>query len=285
VTDAKRAPLRTNRTGTPIDWKSLRLDHVEKSFEGLDGQTYVALENINLEIRRGDFYCLLGPSGCGKSTILTLIAGFEIPTAGSIFTEGGNGRTALGNPGTDRTMIFQDASAALFPWLNVEENVLFGPKLANVRHENYAASLKNYLSMVGLGEHARKFPFELSGGMKQRAQIARALIMEPEILLMDEPFAALDAITKRSLQIELARIWQETGKTIIYVTHDIIEALLLGTRVGVMTAGPAARIKTEIEIDVPRPRVTTSHDFVDMVRLLELQIEEEIHATRAKVGD
>jgi NitT/TauT family transport system ATP-binding protein len=180
-------------------------------------------------------------------------------------------------------MIFQDASAALFPWLDVEENILFGPRLRRARSSEYEGKLKSYLRMVGLSEHARKFPFELSGGMKQRVQIARSLIMEPDILLMDEPFAALDAITKRGLQQELSRIWLETQKTVIYVTHDIMEAVLLGTHVAVMTAGPAARIKTEIAIDLPRPRTTSSLDFVEAVRTLEGLIEEEVNAARANV--
>ena len=241
------------------DWSALRLAQVGKQFEGMSGHLHSAVEAIDLEIRRGDFYCLLGPSGCGKSTILNLIAGLEKPTTGEleIVGPGGAWRAPIDAPGTDRTMIFQDASAALFPWLNVEENVLFGPRLTG-KADSYLPKLKVYLKMVGLAQHAQKFPFELSGGMKQRLQLARALIMEPEILLMDEPFAALDAITKRGLQIELARIWHETGKTFIYVTHDIVEALLLGTRVGVMTAGPGARIKNEIRVDIPRPRSTGS---------------------------
>lgn len=134
--------------------------------------------------------------------------------------------------------------------------------------------------MIGLTQHAKKFPFELSGGMKQRVQIARALIVEPEILLMDEPFAALDAITKREMQQELARIWQETHKTIVYVTHDIIEALLLGTRVAVMTTGPGAWIKQEIFVDLPRPRSSSTIEFVNIARTLEVMIEEEINAAR-----
>lgn len=268
------------------DWSALRLAGVGKQFEGLSGQLHNAVEAIDLDIRRGDFYCLLGPSGCGKSTILNLIAGLEMPTTGEveIVGPGAAWRAPIDAPGTDRTMIFQDASAALFPWLNVEENVLFGPRLTG-KAERYLPKLKPYLKMVGLSQHAQKFPFELSGGMKQRLQLARALIMEPEILLMDEPFAALDAITKRGLQIELARIWHETGKTFIYVTHDIVEALLLGTRVGVMTAGPDARIKTEIRVDMPRPRSTGSPEFVDAVRTLEGLIEEEINAARATAPD
>jgi NitT/TauT family transport system ATP-binding protein len=271
------------------DWSSVRLEQVSKEFGGVHGDTYTALRDVTIEVRRGDFYCLLGPSGCGKSTILNLIAGFENPTRGQIEIECAEGpvrrRGAINGPGTDRTMIFQDASAALFPWLDVEENVLFGPRLKRAGSSEYEGKLTFYLRMVGLSEHVRKFPFELSGGMKQRVQIARSLIMEPEILLMDEPFAALDAITKRGLQKELSRIWQETQKTVIYVTHDIIEALLLGTRVAVMTAGPAAKIKTELAIDLPRPRVTSNLEFVELVRTLEGLIEEEVNAARASVPD
>jgi NitT/TauT family transport system ATP-binding protein len=267
-------------------WSKLRLEHIGKTFEGLDGETYAALQDVCLEINRGDFYCLLGPSGCGKSTVLSLIGGFEKPSEGRIEIDrvaGGGLRTAaIEKPGTDRIMIFQDASSALFPWLNVEENVLFGPSLARAKTDTLR--VQAYLKMVGLAQHARKFPFELSGGMKQRLQIARSLIMEPEILLMDEPFAALDAITKRGLQQELARIWQETRKTVIYVTHDIFEALLLGTRVAVMTAGPAARIKKEVIIDLPRPRVASSIEFVEAARQLEGLIEEEVHGNRTGGG-
>src|SRR6185312_11314695 len=228
------------------DWSALRLVQVGKQFEGMSGDLHSAVNAIDLEIRRGDFYCLLGPSGCGKSTILNLIAGLGKPTTGAVEIVGPNAawRAPIEAPGTDRMMIFQDASAALFPWLNVEENVLFGPRLTG-KADDYRAKLKIYLKMVGLIEHAAKFPFELSGGMKQRLQIARSLVMHPEILLMDEPFAALDAITKRSLQIELSRIWAETHNTIVYITHDLIEALLLGTRIAVMTPGPAASIKRE----------------------------------------
>jgi len=269
------------------NWSRLRLEHVSKEFEGLQGGAYTAVRDVSIEVRRGDFYCLLGPSGCGKSTVLNLVAGFETATSGRIEIGCDQGaaqwRALIEGPGTDRTMIFQDASAALFPWLDVEENILFGPRLRRARSSEYEGKLKSYLRMVGLSEHVRKFPFELSGGMKQRVQIARSLIMEPDILLMDEPFAALDAITKRGLQQELSRIWQETQKTVIYVTHDIMEAVLLGTHVAVMTAGPAARIKTEIAIDLPRPRATSSLDFVGAVRTLEGLIEEEVNAARANV--
>jgi len=180
-------------------------------------------------------------------------------------------------------MIFQDATEALFPWLSVAENILFGPRLSAATRA-LEANLDRYLKLVGLAEHAHKFPFELSGGMKQRVQIARALIMEPQMLLMDEPFAALDAINKRLLQGELARIWQETRKTVVYVTHDIVEALLLGTRVAVMTAGPAGRIKREIEVPLAYPRSSTAPEFVERVRLLEALLAEEVAASRAQTN-
>jgi NitT/TauT family transport system ATP-binding protein len=178
-------------------------------------------------------------------------------------------------------MIFQDASEALFPWLNVEENVLFGTQLKLAKTADFQRNLSRYLTMVGLGDHRHKFPYELSGGMKQRVQIARALIVEPDVLVMDEPFAALDAITKRLMQEELSRIWQETGKTVIYVTHDIVESLLLGTRVAVMTSGPSAFIKREIDVELAQPRSTTSPDFVELTALLEKLLHEEVYRSRA----
>jgi NitT/TauT family transport system ATP-binding protein len=277
--------LTTQRSIRDRGWSSLRLRRVNKEFVGLDGTSYMAVADVNIDIHRGDFYCLLGPSGCGKSTILSLIAGFEAASRGTITIEGNdnsrNWTVPIEGPETDRTVIFQDVTAALFPWLNVEENILFGPKLTGAKTTDYRDKLDSYLHMIGLTRHAKKFPFELSGGMKQRVQIARALIVEPEILLMDEPFAALDAITKRQMQQELGRIWQETQKTVIYVTHDIVEALLLGTRVAVMTNGPAARIKREVVIALPRPRSTSTIEFVNFAQELEVMIEEEIHDARS----
>jgi NitT/TauT family transport system ATP-binding protein len=262
-------------------WASLAFQGVGKVFVDTRGRQYVAARDIDVSIARGDFYCLLGPSGCGKSTLLGMVAGFEPPSSGRIVfvgdERGGERITPVVAAGVDRSMIFQDAAEALFPWLDVEENVLFGPRLRNARHRGYKRNAAHYLKMVGLHDHAHKFPFELSGGMKQRVQIARALIMEPDILLMDEPFAALDAITKRSLQVEVSRIWQETGKTIMYVTHDIVEALLLGTRVAVMTAGPGATIKRELVVDLPRPRRTTDSAFVELTKVLEDLLHEEVH--------
>ena len=279
---------RRNPEGTPdapASWVSLELERVSKTYVDSRGGHYTAAHDISLSVGRGAFHCLLGPSGCGKSTLLNLIAGFEPVSGGSIAFVSGVGAGAARNPinraGVDRAMIFQDAGEALFPWLNVRENILFGPNLRGQRGQSGRDQLDRYLRMVGLTEHAHKFPFELSGGMKQRVQIARALIMEPEVLLMDEPFAALDAITKRLLQHELSRIWHETGRTIVYVTHDIIEALLLGTHVAVMTHGPAATIKRTLDVNLAQPRNSTAPEFVELIRQLEALLQEEVDKSRA----
>jgi len=266
----------------PGAWSEVAIRNVSKSFHDTQGNLYTAITDINTSIRRGDFYCLLGPSGCGKSTLLNLIAGFEDATTGTIAFSNGDASKELPihGPGVDRAMIFQDVNDSLFPWLDTHENVAFGPRLHGVPRSVYEPKLRDYLEMVGLARHAHKFPFELSGGMRQRVQIARALIMEPQMLLMDEPFAALDAITKRMLQRELARIWRETHKTVVYVTHDIVEALLLGTRVAVMTAGPAARIKEEVRVDFASPRDPTSAEFVELTKRVESLLDVEVKASR-----
>ena len=268
--------------GAANAWTGLSIRNVRKDFQDTQRNLYTAITDISISIGRGDFYCLLGPSGCGKSTLLNLIAGFDDVSEGSIAFRAGDGsaEVPIHGPGVDRAMIFQDVNDSLFPWLSTEENVAFGPKLHGVARAVYQPKLEGYLRMVGLERHAHKFPFELSGGMRQRVQIARALIMEPQMLLMDEPFAALDAITKRLLQRELVRIWRETHKTIVYVTHDIVEALLLGTRVAVMTAGPAARIKQEVAIDLASPRDPTNADFVELTKRLESLLDEEVKASR-----
>ena len=280
-------PAREPAAQRVAGWKSLQFRAVRKVFTDSRGGQYAAVRDISIAIDRGDFYCLLGPSGCGKSTLLSIAAGFEPTTAGEIVYAGhGDGKpwqVAITAAGADRVMIFQDVTEALFPWLNVEENVLFGTELRQARGLNLHSKLGDYLALVGLNEHRHKFPFELSGGMKQRVQIARALIMEPDVLLMDEPFAALDAINKRLMQDELSRIWQQTGKTIIYVTHDIIESLLLGTRVAVMTSGPSATINREVDVDLPTPRNSTAPEFVALNRLLETLLHEEVHRARSHV--
>lgn len=250
----------------------LSLRDISKSFSSRSGEAIRILRNIDLEIAEGAFFTLLGPSGCGKSTLLNIVAGFEDPTTGELELNG----TAIKGPGTDRTVIFQDVSNALFPYMTVFENVEFGPKMSGQPKSARKAAVEKYLKLVHLGKDAEKFPFELSGGMKQRVQIARALANDPDILLMDEPFASLDAITKKHLQVELRRIWKETGKTIFYITHDIIEALMLSTRLAVMTSGPDATLEAIFDIDLTEPRSPTNPQFAAMYNKIEELIEKEI---------
>jgi NitT/TauT family transport system ATP-binding protein len=214
---------------------------------------YVALDGVNIEVREGELFCLLGASGCGKSTLLNILAGFE-PATGGMVTAGGK---AITGSGRDRVMFFQDAGSALFPWLSVEENVRFGLRVRGVPRREWSPSIDKYLRMVDLDRHRDKFPSQLSGGMRQRLQIARALAVEPQVLLMDEPFGALDALTRRRMHAVLLAIWQQTRKTIVFVTHDIAEAILLADRIGMMSAGPRSVITNVFELDLARPRDLT----------------------------
>ncbi len=227
----------------------MRVNNLRKTFASSRG-SYLALDGVSLTVNDGEFLCLLGPSGCGKSTLLNILAGFEPPTAGSVLANDAPVRGA----GRERVMFFQDAGSALFPWLNVEENVRFGLRVRKTPKAEWASIIDRYLHMVGLDAHRSKFPAELSGGMRQRLQIARALAVDPQVLLMDEPFAALDALTRRRMHADLLEIWQRTGKTIVFVTHDIAEAISLADRVGMMSVGPGSVITTVIDIDLPRPR-------------------------------
>jgi NitT/TauT family transport system ATP-binding protein len=223
--------------------------NVSKVF-GAEADRYVALGGIDLEVSEGEFVCLLGPSGCGKSTLLNILAGFDRASAGTVDFEGAPVRGA----GKDRVMFFQDAGAALLPWLSAEENVHFALRVRNVPKADWPAIIDKYLEMVGLKEHRHKFPAQLSGGMRQRLQIARALAAEPKVLLMDEPFGALDALTRRRMHGFLLDIWQRTGKTIVFVTHDIAEAVTLADRICVMSVGPGSRITEVIPVALARPR-------------------------------
>jgi NitT/TauT family transport system ATP-binding protein len=199
---------------------------------------FTAVEGASLEIAAGEFVCLLGPSGCGKSTLLNAVAGFVRPAAGEVRC----GDSRVDGPDVSRGVVFQSAEA-LFPWLTVRQNVAFGPRMRGVPKARRDAAVDRYLTMVGLSHSAERFPDQLSGGMRQRAQLARVLANDPSVVLMDEPFGALDAQTRLVMQVELDRIWRETGATIVFVTHDIGEAILLADRVVTMTAGPAAAIK------------------------------------------
>ena len=247
----------------------LRLSSASKRFG--DDEPWV-LREIDLSIDQGDFFCLLGPSGCGKSTILNMIAGFELADAGSVTYR----ERPVVDPGPERFMIFQESASALFSWLNVRENVELGLKVQGRSPEERRAVSERYLSMVGLAEHRNKFPDELSGGMKQRLQLARALALEPDVLLMDEPFGALDAITRSRLQRAVREIWQATGKTVVFVTHDIEEAIFLGTHIAVMTAGPAATIKRELPCEVSEPRDPSNPEFGSFYKSIVDLIREEI---------
>jgi NitT/TauT family transport system ATP-binding protein len=238
--------------------RAIRISGLGKSFAPAPHQPRVhVLSSVNLNLQSGGFYVLLGPSGCGKSTLLNIIAGFIDKTGGELLVNG----VAVSRPGTDRGVVFQHPDSSLFPWLNVRENIEFGLRMRRVDHATRQATVERYIALVGLSEHALKYPREISGGMKQRVQIARVLSNNPAILLMDEPFGALDAQTRRLLQKELIRIWQATGNTIIFVTHDIQEAVLLGQRIGVMSCSPHATIAHEYDIELPHPRDESSPEF------------------------
>jgi NitT/TauT family transport system ATP-binding protein len=231
---------------------------------------YVALRTINLSISPGEFLCLLGPSGCGKSTILRMIAGFLKPTSGKILLRG----DPIKGPGIDRAVVFQGDNA-LFNWLTVEENISFGPRMQGIPPQRYRPVVAENIRLVGLEGFEHYQPHQLSGGMKQRLQIARVLTNDPGILLMDEPFGALDAQTRDIMQQELTRIWSSRKKTVLFITHDIDEALLLGDRVAIMTAGPAATIKSILTIQLPRPRDLNT-EFLCLRREVKAAIQEEV---------
>ena len=217
-----------------------------------------ALKDVNFEVNDGDFFCIIGPSGCGKSTTLRLIAGFEKPTEGTVLLDSKEVR----EPGPDRAMVFQDLNQ-LFPWKTTFKNVVYPLKVNKLYSSSQGRSemAKKYLRMVGLTENFdTAFPHQLSGGMKQRVAIARALALDPKVLLMDEPFGSIDAQTRTSLQVELLRIWDETKKTILFVTHNIEEAILLGSRIVVLGTNPG-RVLQIFANPLPRPRIPTDPDF------------------------
>jgi NitT/TauT family transport system ATP-binding protein len=232
------------------EFPQIRFDQVSLAFGTALGRgTLQVLDAVDFQIRGGEFICIIGPSGCGKSTILSLLAGYLRPNRGRILV----GNAPVLGPGSDRVMVFQ--STALFPWFTAADNVAYGLRLSTNRSRigGPRASVDELLDLVGLRGFDRHYPFELSGGMRQRVEIARALAVNPDILLMDEPLGALDALTRLTMQGELIRIWQETGKTILFVTHDIDEAIVMADRVIVMTGRPS-RVKEEIAIELPRPR-------------------------------
>ena len=246
----------------------IRIQGLSKSFSP-NGGSGAALAGVDLEVREREFLCLLGPSGCGKSTLLNLVAGFLAPTTGTVLVDG----RAVTGPGADRGVVFQEY--VLFPWLTVAGNVEFGPRLAGTAAEARQRAVRRYLDLVGLSAHAEKFPSQLSGGMKQRVAIARALANDPAIILMDEPFGALDAQTREVLQDELARIQRVEHKTVVFVTHSIREAVYLADRVVVMTSAPG-RIKRIFDIDLPEVRDRFAPEFTHYESAITRVVKEEV---------
>ena len=234
----------------------------------LGRQQLGVLNNVNVSIADGRFVCLLGPSGCGKSTFLRCVAGLEMPTSGQLLIDG----VPVGGPGPDRTMVFQDY--ALFPWYTVAQNILFGLNLRKNkgRSSDPAATLNELVILVGLQGFENAYPHQISGGMRQRVGLARALAVNPGVLLMDEPFAAIDAITREGLQRQLVEVWSKTRKTVLFVTHSVDEAAFLGDEVHVFGARPAS-IRESVTVDLPRPRDNGSKIFLDIVVRLRRAID------------
>ena len=240
--------------------------------------SHEVLNGVDLKIREGEFVTIVGPSGCGKSTLLNIIAGLDKPDSGSLLIRGTVNDTN-NSLSTKRIMIFQES--ALFPWLNVQENVEFGLRIAKVHKERRCLIADKYIEMVGLSKFSESLVYQLSGGMKQRVAIARALAMEPEVLLMDEPFAALDVQTRDLLHDELVGIHKTTGKTILFVTHNINEAILLGDRVIVLSS-VLKDIKKEFQIDIPRPRDPESPELYEIKKQILREFEGDLQIAKRK---
>jgi NitT/TauT family transport system ATP-binding protein len=252
----------------------LETRNVTKEFSGNNvANSVTALENINLHIEEGEFICFVGPSGCGKTTLLNILAGLDKPTSGEVIL---NGRPVQ-ETGPDRIMVFQEN--ALFPWLKVIDNVEFGLKMAGVEKEKRHEIAMHFLDMMQLKKFAGAFTYQLSGGMKQRVAIARALVTDPEVLLMDEPFAALDSQTRDLLMVELQLIWERTRKTIVFVTHNIAESVCLGDRIIVFTSRPG-RVKKEIVVEYRRPRLSEDNNLYSYRRKVLDELATEIITAR-----
>jgi len=245
----------------------LSIKDLHKSFKKDDGEL-VAIEDFNLDIMDGEFVCVLGPSGCGKTTLLRIIAGLEEPTSGKILLK----NKEIAGPGSDRGMVFQEFG--LFPWRSVRKNIEFGLEIRKIPKEERRAISDRYIDLVGLKGFETSHPNELSGGMKQRVGIARALANDPAILLMDEPFGALDAQTRNLMQKELLRIWSEMKKTVVFITHSVDEAVFVADRVVVMSARPG-KIKSIFDVEWERPRDRSGVEFASLRKkiLAELEIE------------
>lgn len=250
---------------------AIDIQRVSKQFLDGDGGAVEALRSTSLDVAEGDFVSIVGPSGCGKSTLLNMLGGFDTPTSGQILVNG----QKINGPDIDRGMVFQDY--ALFPWLSVLDNVMFGMRKTHSRAEARKTALE-WLDLVGLKDFAEKHPRHLSGGMKQRVAIARTFATDPKVILMDEPFGALDALTRRFLQQQLLKIWRDHRKTVIFITHSVQEAVYLSSRVVIMTARPG-RIKLDTPIDLPHPRKITDPDFRDTESRIFDALDEELAKT------
>jgi len=255
-------------SATPI----VEIKSVSKVFQ-LQDQKIHALSDANLSIRKGEFICLIGASGCGKSTLLRIIAGFEQPSSGEALMWG----RPIAGPDPTRGMVFQDY--ALFPWLSVRDNIGFGPAARGLSSGEVKATVDKFIELVGLGKFANAYPHQLSGGMKQRVAIARVLANDAELVLMDEPFGALDAMTRERLQDELLEIWQRTKLTVVFVTHSVEEAIFLANRVVVMTPGPG-RIESDNALELARPRDVSSPEFNAIRRVLGAKLHSH-HGKKA----
>ena len=249
----------------------LEAQNIEKYFDH-DGLKLQALGGINLKVNDGDFVCLVGPSGCGKSTFLRIVAGLDRPDTGQVLLDG----KPVNETGPDRILVFQEG--ALFPWLKVIDNVEFGLKIAGIPKSERSEISKRYLDMMQLTRFAESYTYQLSTGMKQRVAIARALVLDPDVLLMDEPFAALDAQTRDLLLVEMQLIWERTKKTILFVTHNVAEAAVLGNRVAVFTNRPST-IKKEIVIDYRRPRISEDENLSKYQQQILAELRPEVKAS------
>jgi NitT/TauT family transport system ATP-binding protein len=253
-------------------------NHAHDNFVGHESE-YV-LKDVNLEIKEGEFHVFLGASGCGKTTLLNIVAGFLNKTEGSIKLD----NREISGPGSERGVVFQNADVAIFPWLTVQKNVEYGLRMRGIKKEQRIKTALEAIELVGLKGHEKKYPDELSGGMKQRVQIARSIAANPEVLIMDEPFGALDAQTRRILQDELIRIWKKTGKTILFVTHDITEAVYLGENISIFSVAPNASIVDRINIPYAYPRDVNEKQISEFIKSTTEKLENAISRSKVEHG-
>lgn len=275
---AKKKNKIDDHAGTPIiahvASSKIRAEHIDKIYESGKTKTK-AIEDVSIDIQDNDFVCIVGPSGCGKSTLLRMLAGLDFATSGKIIV---NDRVVTG-PGPDRGMVFQ--TYTLFPWMSVENNIKFGLKIKKLPKEEQNQIADRYLEIIGLKKFAKAYPKELSGGMKQRVAIARALANQPEVLLMDEPFGALDPHTKSMMQLLMREIWEKEHPTVVFITHDIDEAIFLANKIYVMSARPG-KIMKEINVYLPHKRDLDLKDTADFIQMRK-SINKMLYATTEEV--